>query len=355
MPGFDYIRSNFPEPVRYGPPVFTSTEPTVDGYNTLPEETLPRNCLQIVAGDSRQLAVFQMIEHMPAQLLQPSGELYYDRRARGYPWVRRTDEGQRPKIMYLRNGPSVVFQVTFHTEETVKVHVPFESWDRSTGTAEDMRASLQQAYLNLCRGVVHYTVILKRGERPLPICQSAIIPGRARVVATTAHNRSHSHGYNNGYGHGPSSSLAVLPMPREATMASRHQHPLHVKDTFDLYNSKRGRRAEEYYDDISDRPLGYHLDQDTNLTIRRWRSTTNRREDVYRDRVVPQGAGGNGRHHFRHVSHEDVSSYGSGTDPSSASGSSTYYYYTSSPYYGSSGSERSNRAKRKTGWWSRLF
>jgi hypothetical protein len=99
MPGFEYIRHALPEPVRYGPPVYTSTEPTVDGYGSLPEESLPRDRLQIVAGDSRQLAVFKMIEHLPPQLLQPSGDLYYDARARGYPWVRRTDEGQRPKIM----------------------------------------------------------------------------------------------------------------------------------------------------------------------------------------------------------------------------------------------------------------
>jgi hypothetical protein len=197
---------------------------------------------------------------------------------------------------------------------------------------------------------MHHAVILKRGERCLPICQTAIIPGKAQVAAVTS-NQGYSSTGRRGYGHGHSQSLAVIPMPREATMASRY-HPLPVKDSIAVYR----RRIQDGYDDDrdEDRPLGYHLDRDTNMSIRRWRSTAGARDDSnttsYRDRVVP-------RPHLRHISHEDVrSSYGSSSDPSSSSSSSnnTYYYYAS-PQYGS-GSDQSSRARRaKTGWWSRLF
>jgi len=152
-----------PRPVFDTPP---SYEPTESGYYELPEEN-NREQKAIVVSDRTQLYIFRRIDDIDPRDIEPSGP--YPRRP--HVWILRSEPGSRTQVFIrLNNGHSdIMFSVKFDTNESVRVHVPLDSWCRRTCDTRSVQAAIQQAYLNLRRGMPVTPVIVNPSREPLKV------------------------------------------------------------------------------------------------------------------------------------------------------------------------------------------
>ncbi|KAG8806385.1 hypothetical protein FRC17_005045, partial [Serendipita sp. 399] len=184
------------------PRSYFSYEPSLSGFSEDEYRNVPT---EILVSRPEALQCLQQIEDIPAQYLAPQGPLPHFRGMGPLPpppWEYRTPSGERPRVRYRWNDGfcDVLIEVTLRAGEILSVHVPYDSWKRRTCSAENVRAALQSAYVNLANGKRACPVIVRTDAWPSPVYLAEMV--YARHGARYSHRRGRE-----------ASSLRYLPLP----------------------------------------------------------------------------------------------------------------------------------------------
>lgn len=192
-------------------------EPDESGYTPHPSEIDPKK-FAVCPSDATQDLVFRSIKAISPRVLQPAGNVP----------ERRTPSGVRPAIFIAYNASktAVLFEVVLPTNQTVRAHVPLDSWRMSTCNPENVRAAVQKAYLFLLQGKDEPVVVR-------PTLQSLGLVPLSPVPSDFAPQRSKSHGSRHTT---TNYFMGASPAPA-AQQQYYHHHSKPHRDSYRSYSS----------------------------------------------------------------------------------------------------------------------